>query len=233
MTHPTAVPTVLSWSGGKDSALALHALLMDPAIDVRAILTTITDGYDRVSMHGVRTDLVLAQATAIGIPLRTCRIPQRATNQEYERAMLDSLAAMQSEGIESIAFGDLFLADVRAYRERLVAGSGIQPLFPLWGKPTAQLAREFVRCGFKAVLVCVDPRQLDVSHCGSEYDARFVAALPITADPCGENGEFHTFVYDAPMFSQPIATQRGVVVERDGFVFCDLLPRDAGGATSL
>jgi uncharacterized protein (TIGR00290 family) len=233
VTLPTAVPTVLSWSGGKDSALALHALMMDPAIDVRAILTTITDGYDRVSMHGVRTDLVLAQATAIGIPLRTCRIPQRATNQEYERAMLDSLAAMRSEGIESIAFGDLFLADVRAYRERLVGGSGIQPLFPLWGKPTAQLAREFVRCGFKAVLVCVDPRQLDVSHCGSEYDARFLAALPITADPCGENGEFHTFVYDAPMFSQPIATQRGVVVERDGFVFCDLLPRDAGGATSL
>jgi uncharacterized protein (TIGR00290 family) len=233
VTVTTPVPTVLSWSGGKDSALALHALLMDPGIDLRAILTTITDGYDRVSMHGVRTELVSAQAAAIGLPLWTCRIPQRATNEQYERAMTDSLRVMYRDGIRSIAFGDLFLADVRAYRERLVAGTGLQPIFPLWGKPTAQLSREFVRCGFKAVLVCVDPRQLDVSHCGSEYDARLIAELPSTADPCGENGEFHTFVYDAPMFARPIATQRGMVVEREGFVFCDLLPRDAGGATSL
>jgi uncharacterized protein (TIGR00290 family) len=164
--------------------------------------------------------------------LWTCRIPQRATNAEYEQAMLDSVGAMRREGIESIAFGDLFLSDVRAYRERLMARSGVQPLFPLWGKPTSRLAREFVQCGFKAVLVCVDPRQLDVSHCGSEYDSGFLAALSGTADPCGENGEFHTFVYDAPMFSRPIAIQRGVVVERDGFVFCDLLPGDPGGATS-
>lgn len=233
MTHETAVPTVLSWSGGKDSALALHALLVDPAVEVRAILTTVTDGYERVSMHGVRTELVFAQAAAVGIPLWTCRIPQRATNEQYEQAMLGSLAAARGEGIESIAFGDLFLGDVRVYRERLVARSGLRPTFPLWGKPTSWLAREFVQCGFKAVLVCVDPRQLDVSYCGREYDARLLEALPATADPCGENGEFHTFVYDGPMFSKPIATQRGVVVERDGFVFCDLLPSDAGGATSL
>jgi uncharacterized protein (TIGR00290 family) len=224
---------VLSWSGGKDSALALHALLLDPAVDVRAILTTVTDEYDRVSMHGVRSELIAAQAAAIGLPLWTCRIPPRATNEQYEHAMLESLAAMRREGIASIAFGDLFLADVRAYRERLVEGSGVRPAFPLWGRPTARLAREFVQCGFRAVLVCVDPRQLDVSHCGSEYDARLLDRLPPAADPCGENGEFHTFVYDAPMFTQPIATQRGVVVEREGFVFCDLLPGDAAGATSL
>ena len=233
MTPTSALPTVVSWSGGKDSALALHALLTDPAIDVRGILTTITDGYDRVSMHGVRTELVSAQADAMGLPLWTCRIPRRATNEQYEAAMFESLSAMRREGIASIAFGDLFLADVRAYRERLVAASGVQPLFPLWAKPTDRLAREFVHCGFRAVLVCVDPRQLDVSHCGSEYDSRLLESLPATADPCGENGEFHTFVYDAPMFTRPIATQRGVVVERDGFVFCDLLPGDASGATSL
>ena len=228
-----AVPTVVSWSGGKDSALALHALLMDPSVDVRAILTTITDGYDRVSMHGVRAELVTAQASALGIPLRTCHIPQRATNEQYERAMLDCLAEARREGIEAIAFGDLFLADVRAYRERLVEGQGVRPMFPLWGKPTTRLASEFIQCGFKAVLVCVDPRQLDVSQCGREFDAKLLAALPPTADPCGENGEFHTFVYDAPMFTQPIATQRGAIVQRDGFVFCDLLPGDPRGATSL
>jgi uncharacterized protein (TIGR00290 family) len=229
----TLVPTAVSWSGGKDSALALHALLMDPAVEVRAILTTVTDGYDRVSMHGVRTELVTAQADAIGIPLWTCHIPQRATNEQYERAMLDSFMMAEREGIRAIAFGDLFLADVRVYREKLVARSALRPVFPLWGKPTTHLAREFVQCGFKAVLVCVDPRQLDVSHCGSEYDARLLDSLPETADPCGENGEFHTFVYDAPMFTRPIAAQRGAVVERDGFVFCDLLPGDPRGATSL
>jgi diphthamide synthase (EF-2-diphthine--ammonia ligase) len=146
--------------------------------------------------------------------------------------MLDGLASLHSSGIEVIAFGDLFLADVRSYRERLVARSALRPAFPLWGKPTAELARQFTGCGFRAVLVCVDPRQIDVSHCGSEFDAALLRALPPTADPCGENGEFHTFVYDGPMFGAPIPTQRGLVVERDGFVFCDLLPSDPLGATS-
>jgi uncharacterized protein (TIGR00290 family) len=232
MTALTPTPTVLSWSGGKDSALALHALLMDPAIDVRGLLTTVTDGYDRVSMHGVRTALVTAQAAAVGLSLWTVRIPPSATNEQYERAMLDSLALLRRDGISAIAFGDLFLADVRAYRERLVAGSGLRPLFPLWGRATDDLARTFVGCGFRAVLVCVDPRQIDVSHCGSEFDGALLNALPATADPCGEHGEFHTFVYDGPMFCQPIATQRGVVVEREGFVFCDLLPGDSAGAIS-
>jgi uncharacterized protein (TIGR00290 family) len=232
VTASPAVPTVVSWSGGKDSALALHALSMDPSVDVRGLLTTITDGYDRVSMHGVRTELVSAQAAAAGLPLWTCRIPQRATNEAYVSAFLHSLGSLREEGIRSIAFGDLFLADVRAYREHLVAGAGVEPIFPLWGKATAHVARRFVQCGFRAVLVCVDPRQIDVSHCGSEYDAGLLSRLPASADPCGENGEFHTFVYDGPMFTRPIGAQRGKVVERDGFVFCDLLLGDAGGAIS-
>jgi uncharacterized protein (TIGR00290 family) len=232
MTTATPVPTALSWSGGKDSALALHALFMNPAVEVRGLLTTITDGYDRVSMHGVRSALVAAQAEAVGVPLWTVRIPASATNEQYEQAMLEGFAAMHASGVEQIAFGDLFLEDIRAYRERLVARSPLRPTFPLWGRPTAELARRFTDCGFKAVLVCVDPRQLDVSHCGSEFDRTLLDALPSSADPCGETGEFHTFVYDGPMFGAPIATQRGVVVERDGFVFCDLLPSDRLGATS-
>jgi uncharacterized protein (TIGR00290 family) len=230
MTRPT--PTVLSWSGGKDSALALHELLMDPTVELRGLLTTVTDGYDRVSMHGVRASLVAAQAAALEIPLWSVRIPPSATNEQYERAMLERLEAIRRGGVEAIAFGDLFLTDVRAYRERLVEGTGLRPLFPLWGRSTSDLAKRFVACGFRAVLVCVDPRQIDVSHCGSEYDDELLNALPDSADPCGERGEFHTFVYDGPMFRQPIATQRGVVVEREGFVFCDLLPRDLHGATS-
>jgi uncharacterized protein (TIGR00290 family) len=230
MTKPT--PTVLSWSGGKDSALALHELLVDPTVDVRGLLTTITDGYDRVSMHGVRTSLVVAQAAALEIPLWSVRIPPSATNEQYERAMLDVLGSIRRDGVDAIAFGDLFLTDVRAYRERLVEGTGLRPVFPLWGKATVDLAQRFVSCGFKAVIVCVDPRQIDVSHCGAEYDHALLRALPASADPCGERGEFHTFVYDGPMFCEPIATQRGVVVERGGFFFCDLLPDGADVASS-
>jgi uncharacterized protein (TIGR00290 family) len=226
------VPTVLSWSGGKDSALALHELLMDPTVDLRGLLTTVTDGYDRVSMHGVRTSLVAAQAAALEIPLCSVRIPPSATNEQYEHAMVDVLTAIHRRGIEAIAFGDLFLADVRAYRERLVAGTGLRPLFPLWGRATVGLAQRFVSCGFRAVVVCVDPRQIDVSHCGAEFDEALLGALPESTDPCGERGEFHTFVYDGPMFRQPIATQRGAVVEREGFFFCDLLPRGADVASS-
>lgn len=227
-----SVPTVLSWSGGKDSALALHQLLMDPAVDVRGLLTTVTDGYDRVSMHGVRTSLLAAQAAALEIPLWSVRIPPSATNGQYERAMVDALAMVRGQGVEAIAFGDLFLADVRAYRERLVAGTGLRPVFPLWGQPTVDLAQRFVSGGFRAVVVCVDPRQIDVSHCGAEFDAALLRGLPESADPCGERGEFHTFVYDGPMFCRPIVTQRGIVVEREGFFFCDLLPGGAEVASS-
>lgn len=232
MSAAVPTPTVLSWSGGKDSALALHALLTDPAVDVRGLLTTVTEQYDRVSMHGVRTELVAAQSASLGIPLRIVHIPPSATNAQYERAMVDGLVALRGAGVEAMAFGDLHLADVRAYRERLVGEAGLRPVFPIWGKPTAKLAKDFIRDGFKAVLVCVDPRQIDVSLCGSEFDDVLLNALPNAADRCGEHGEFHTFVYDAPMFTQPIETRRGAIVERDGFVFCDLLPSDVSGATS-
>lgn len=225
-------PTILSWSGGKDSALALHSLLMDPSVQVRGLLTTVTDGYERVSMHGVRTELVEAQAAALGLALHTVRIPQAASNEVYEDATIEKLVALRNDGIESVAFGDLFLEDVRAYRERLCARVPIAPVFPIWGKPTRALAEDFVRTGFRAVVVCVDPRQIDVSHCGSEFDSELLQTLPVSADQCGENGEFHTFVYDGPMFCEPIAAQRGDVVERSGFVFCDLLPRDVPRASS-
>jgi uncharacterized protein (TIGR00290 family) len=183
-------------------------------------------------MHGVRTGLVTAQSEALGIPLWTVHIPPAATNEQYERATRDQLESLRESGITGVAFGDLHLEDVRAYRERVVGEAGLRPLFPLWGKPTRRLAADFIRDGFKAALVCVDPSQVDVSHCGSEFDAALLDALPSAADPCGERGEFHTFVYDAPMFARSIGTQRGVVVERDGFVFCDLLPSDVPGASS-
>jgi uncharacterized protein (TIGR00290 family) len=226
------LPIVVSWSGGKDSALALHALLMDPAVDVRGLLTTVTDEYDRVSMHGVRRELVVEQARSMGLELFTARIPPGCSNDRYEAVTVAALRDLRDAGIRAIAFGDLYLSDVRAYRERVVASVGLEPIFPLWGRPTGELAREFVAAGFRAVLTCVDPRQLDVSHCGSEFDVALLDALPASVDPCGEHGEFHTFVYDGPMFDHSIAPRLGEVVERDGFTFRDLLPRDVRGATS-
>ena len=225
-------PIALSWSGGKDSALALHALLRDRTVEVAALVTTVTSEYDRVSMHGVRMALLEEQATVLGLPLHVVRIPPAATNARYERAMRHALQTLRQQGIAAMAFGDLFLADVREYRERLLRHSGVEALFPIWGRATDPLARQFVRDGFRAVLVCVDPRQIDVSHCGADFDHALLDALPATADPCGENGEFHTFVYDGPMFDRTIRARRGEVVEKTGFVFCDLLPPDAAGASS-
>ena len=215
-------PIVVGWSGGKDSALALHATLADPDTCVRALLTTVTAEYERVSMHGVRTALLEAQADALGIPLRTARIPPRATNESYEAAMRAALAPFRDDGVEEVLFGDIFLADVRAYRERLLAVLGMRGRYPLWGRDTAALARDFIALGFRAVLVCVDPRQVPAALCGRELDAQLLAELPPGADPCGENGEFHTFVYDGPDLRNPVAFTRGEVVERDGFVYCDL-----------
>ena len=232
MTSRAPTPTVLSWSGGKDSALALHALMMDPSVDVRALITTVTTEYDRVSMHGVRIEMLMSQAAALDLPVHLVRIPPSASNADYERATSVELIALRGQGIAAIAFGDLYLEDVRAYRERLIADAGLRAVFPLWRKPTGSLARAFVRDGFKAMLVCVDPRQMDVSNCGREFDDDLLDALPAVVDPCGENGEFHTFVYDGPMFSVAIEAQRGEIVERGGFVFCDLLPGDGAGASS-
>jgi uncharacterized protein (TIGR00290 family) len=218
----TREPVLLAWSGGKDSALALDALRADAAVRVVGLITTVTAGYERISMHGVRRSLLAAQAGAVRLPLIEARIPVRASNDAYEAAFAEALAPVRARGVTRVAFGDLFLADVRAYRERQFATLGMQPMFPLWMRDTGVLAREFIARGFEAVLVCVDPTKIDPSFAGRLFDAALLTDLPSGADPCGENGEFHTFVFNGPGFSGPVAVRIGPVVERDGFVFCDL-----------
>jgi uncharacterized protein (TIGR00290 family) len=216
-------PFALSWSGGKDSALVLWTLrgwLLEP----EALITTVTESYERISMHGVRRELLARQAEALGIPLVEVLIPPGCVNEIYDKRMADAFAAEPLSGIETVAFGDLFLEDVRAYREGRLAAAGRRGLFPLWGQNTTALAREFIDAGFEATLVCVDPRALDPAFCGRRFDEALLAELPAGADPCGENGEFHTFVAAGPIFTNPIACTRGEIVERDGFVFCDLTP---------
>jgi uncharacterized protein (TIGR00290 family) len=213
----------LSWSGGKDSALALRALRAENS-EPCALVTTLTEGFDRISMHGVRRALLKRQAAAVGIPLVEIVIPPACVNQIYEERMARAFDAAPLCEVDGVAFGDLFLEDVRAYREDRLARIGKQALFPLWARDTAELAREFVAVGFEGVVACVDPRHLDASFAGRAYDASFIGDLPDDVDPCGENGEFHTFVHAGPGFAQPVALEVGEVVERDGFVFCDLLP---------
>jgi uncharacterized protein (TIGR00290 family) len=213
----------LSWSGGKDSALALASLREADGVGPAALLTTVTETFDRISMHGVRRSLLRRQAEAVGLPLVEVAIPPACSNDVYESRMAAALASTALAGVDEFAFGDLFLEDVRAYRESRLAAAGKRARFPLWGAETAELARRFVEAGFRAVLVCVDPLALDGSFAGREYDERLLADLPPEADPCGENGEFHTFVYDGPIFEEAIPLVRGEVVERDGFVFADLL----------
>lgn len=215
---------VLAWSGGKDSSLALAALQADPAIEVVALLTTITQDYDRISMHGVRRSVLDAQVVELGLLLVEATIPAAAGNQVYEQALAAALDVLRHgrPGLRHIAFGDLFLGDVRAYRERLLGGLGWEPLFPLWGKDTAMLARQFVDAGYRAVLTCVDTTQLGAEFAGREFDARLLEELPATVDPCGERGEFHTCVYDGPIFRRPLSLQRGKRVRRDDrFEYCD------------
>jgi uncharacterized protein (TIGR00290 family) len=219
-------PVLVSWSGGKDSALALHAALADPSMAVRALVTTVTAGYERVSMHGVRVALLERQARAVGLPLETIRIPPQASNAAYEEAMRAGLAPHAAAGVRRVVFGDLFLEDVRAYREALLAPLGLRGHYPLWGLHTAALARRFVALGFRAVLVCVDPRQLDAAFCGRALDDRLLDELPASADPCGERGEFHSFVHDGPVFGEPVRWRPGETVLREGFHFHDLLPAD-------
>jgi uncharacterized protein (TIGR00290 family) len=213
-------PFALSWSGGKDSALALWTLrrqLLEP----EALITTITETYERISMHGVRRELLARQAEALRIPLVEVVIPPSCVNEIYEARMAEAFATAPLSGVEAVAFGDLFLEDVRAYREERLAAAGKRGLFPLWGRDTADLASEFLDAGFEATVVCVDPRLLDASSCGRRYD-ELLAELPPSVDPCGENGEFHTFVSAGPIFAEPIVCKRGEIVEREGFVFCDL-----------
>jgi uncharacterized protein (TIGR00290 family) len=213
---------LVAWSSGKDSAFALHAARASGKVDVVGLLTTLTSDYGRVSMHGVREEILDLQAAALGIPCRKVRIPAGCVNADYERAMGTAVAAARAEGIERMIFGDLFLEDVRAYRERMLSGSGIEPVFPLWGRSTSALAREMCDAGLRATLVCVDPRRLPASFAGREFGAELLSELPADVDPCGENGEFHTCVTDAPMFRTPIPAVAGETVERDGFVFTDL-----------
>jgi uncharacterized protein (TIGR00290 family) len=218
-------PIALSWSGGKDSALALQALRADPRYAVVALLTSVTREYDRISIHGVRRTLLEAQLAAIDLPLIEIGLAPQSSNDAYETAFLDAVQRLQSahSGVRRIAFGDLFLEDVRAYREALLARAGVSGVYPLWGLETGALARRFVADGFEAHLVCVDTTQLDGAFAGRRFDASLLEDLPASVDPCGERGEFHTFVSAGPVFTTPIPVTCGEVVLRDGrFAYCDL-----------
>jgi uncharacterized protein (TIGR00290 family) len=215
---------LLSWSSGKDSAWALHLLRQRADVEVVALLTSFNDAFQRVAMHAVRRELVEAQAQRTGLPLWEAKLPWPCSNVQYEAVMADVCRRAVATGIEQIAFGDLFLEDIREYRERQMQGTGLQPIFPVWDMPTAQLAADMIAGGVKAKLTCVDPRKLDITYAGRDFDKALVAGLPVGIDPCGENGEFHTFVYESPVFSSPLAVKMGEVVERDGFCFADVLP---------
>ena len=218
-------PVALSWSGGKDSSLALAALQADPRYEVVALLTSITSGYDRVSIHGVRRALVEAQAAAIGLPLFEVELQPQSSNEAYEAAFLSALSRLRvaHPEVQCVAFGDLYLADVRAYRERLLEATAFSPVFPLWGRDTKMLAREFIDAGFRATLVCVDTTQLSAEFAGRAFDDSLLSSLPASVDPCGEGGEFHTFVSEGPIFRSPIAIVRGETeLREERFAYCDL-----------
>ena len=221
---------LVSWSGGKDSAWMLHVLRQQHGAAVGGLLTTLNEAFDRVAMHAVRRSLVEAQAVAVELPLYPIEIPWPCSNAEYEGRMASAVTRVLADGFTHVAFGDLFLEDVRRYREERLAGSGLTPLFPLWKtKSTHELAREMIGSGLRAVLTCVDPRKLPSVFAGREFDLPLLEELPADIDPCGENGEFHSFVWDGPMFRRPVPVRAGEVVARDGFVFADLLP---DGSTS-
>jgi len=218
----TNEPILLSWSGGKDSSLALHALRQTPGVEVAGLLTTVTEDYDRISMHGVRRTLLEQQTEAAGLPLHVVSIPRECPNEVYEERMTAVLTGIREAGIRRVAFGDLFLEDIRAYRESRLTGFGMEALFPLWGRDTAELARDFIRLGFEAVLVCVDTEALAPAFAGRSFDEDLLRDLPPGVDPCGENGEFHTFVHAGPVFRAPVPCRRGPVEDRGRFHFCDL-----------
>ncbi len=218
-------PILFCWSGGKDSAMALHTLLQRSDVRVVALLTTVTEGYERISMHGVRRELLERQAQSIGLPLHEVRIPPQCVNPIYEARMEEALRAYIAQGVRTVAFGDIFLEDLRAYREKNLARVGMTAIFPIWKRDSRELICYFHANKFRAVAVCVDGKAIDPSFSGRELDDSFFRDLPPTADPCGENGEFHTFVFDGPIFQSPIPVRTGEVVNRDGFIFCDLLPQ--------
>lgn len=214
---------IVAWSGGKDSALALYQLVRDKKVEIAGLLTTVSEGYDRISMHGVRRELLAAQARALGYPLSVVTLPQRCTYAIYEERMLQALEIYRRAGVTLMATGDLFLDYVRHDRERLLSKVGMRPIFPLWGSDTRELAKRMSPLGFRSTVVCVDAELLDRVYAGREYDASFLEDLPSNVDSCGENGEFHTFVYDAPLFRKPVDVQRGVRMMRENqFYYCDL-----------
>jgi uncharacterized protein (TIGR00290 family) len=215
---------LLSWSTGKDSAWALHILRQQGQYEIAGLVTTINAAFDRVAMHSTRRTLLETQAHAAGLPLITAPLPWPCSNADYELAMKRVCDQAVAEGVTGVAFGDLFLTDVRAYRERQLAGTGLEPIFPIWDCPTDKLAHEMVRSGLQAKLVCVDPKQLSQDFVGRDFDQALLNDLPVGVDPCGEKGEFHSFVYAGPMFSREIAVTPGEKIERDGFWFCDVLP---------
>ena len=215
----------LAWSSGKDSAWALHTIRQQAEFEVVALLTTINRTHHRVAMHAVREALVEMQAAAAGLPLVKVPIPSPCPNEIYEQAMSEAMARARAEGVWHVAFGDLFLEDIRAYREKHLAACGMTPVFPVWGKNTRHLAEEMLAGGLSAFLTCVDPRKLDRAFAGRRFDAHLLRELPPSVDPCGENGEFHTFANAGPMFEREIPVEAGEIVERDGFVFADLLAR--------
>jgi uncharacterized protein (TIGR00290 family) len=222
---------VLCWSGGKDCTMALHEARRAGRLEVMALLTTVTDDFGRVSMHGVRRELVHRQAASLGLPLREVGIPAGSTDELYEQRMAAALEKLRAQGTSGVVFGDIFLEDVRKRREEKLAQVRMSAHFPLWRQDTAELARRFIACGFKAILTCVDTQALDGRFAGREYDRLLLEELPAGVDPCGENGEFHTFVYDGPIFSRPIPVTPGQVVLRDNrFNFCDLLAADGAAA---
>ena len=215
---------LLCWSSGKDSAWTLHVLRQCGDVEVVGLLTTMNEVHDRVAMHAVRKILLQAQADAVGLPLWPVPIPSPCSNQQYEAAMSATIQRARAAGITIMAFGDLFLEDVRRYRETQLASTGMTALFPLWGLPTDVLAMDMIKGGLRARLTCIDPKQIQAAFVGREFDEALLAELPPSADPCGERGEFHTFAYAGPMFRHPISVESGEVVTRDGFVFADLLP---------
>lgn len=215
--------TLLSWSGGKDSAWALHTLRQDPEYRIDALLTTVNAHFGRVAIHGFREELLDCQAASVGLPVWKIPLPYPCSNADYESRMATVCARAVQEGFEAVAFGDLFLEDIRAYRIERLAGTGLEPIFPVWGIPTDQLARRMVANGLRARITCVDPRHLPASFCGRIFDNDFLADLPSSVDPCGERGEFHSFAYAGPMFTQPVSVSHTNTVEREGFVYGELV----------
>src|SRR5260370_13418175 len=216
---------LMSWSGGKDSCLALYEIQNPGEQPIAALLTTVTRDYDRISMHGVRRVLLEKQAASLGLPLHQVLISKGATNEEYETRLIEAVSIYRDEGIDSIVFGDLFLEDIKTYRDQFLARHDLRGIYPVWMRDTTEFIKEFIELGFRAVLACVDSKALDESFAGRIIDHDFLASLPANVDPCGENGEFHTFVYDGPNFAQPVNFSVGETVSRQGFWFCDLVPQ--------